>query len=222
MLYQCYVIPCYAMSRSFSFLSAPKSAILTSLFFVGFISPAPLHLPSTVPRCLLAPTTPYFFPKNCFIISAMLFNDLFNEFVQRFCSKMVSFFQEFSFVSKDFLFPSAMFNVRFQRLFSKTFLSHIFSIEFPKTLSKMTLMFPSVFKDLFQRVCSRSLTYCVMILFFTYFHIIFKLLKILFFIPWRTRQWSQLQGKVWKRAFHFCAKCLLALHPIFHPFASHP
>ena len=124
-----------------------------------------------------------FFPKNCFIISAMLFNDLFNEFVQRFCSKMVSFFQEFSFVSKDFLFPSAMFNVRFQRLFSKTFLSHIFSIEFPKTLSKMTLMFPSVFKDLFQRVCSRSLTCCVMILFFTYVHIIFKLLKILFFIP---------------------------------------
>ena len=88
--------------------------------------PSGLHLPSAVPRCLLAPTTPYFFPKNCFIISAMLFNDLFNEFVQRFCSKMVSFFQEFSFVSKNFLFPSAMFNVRFQRLFSKTFLSHIF------------------------------------------------------------------------------------------------
>ena len=170
MLYQCYVMPCYAMSRSFSFLSAPKSAILTSLFFVGFISAVALDLCSTVSRSSVAPTTPYFFPKNCFIISAMLFNDFSNEFVQRFCSKMVSFFQEFSFVSKDFLFPSAMFNVRFQRLCSKNFSFKYFfdriSEDFAKDVAHVSKCFQRfVSKSLFEIahiLCNDSFLYILL------------------------------------------------------------
>ena len=155
MLYQCYVIPCYAMSRSFSFLSAPKSAILTSLFFVGFISPAPLHLPSTVARSLLAPTTPYFFQRlvslfqRCY--STTFSMSLFKDFVQR----LLPFFKS------SLLFPT-------------TFC-------FQVLCSMFDFMFPSVFKDLFQRVCSRSLTYCVMILFFTYFSHNFQTIKNIIF-----------------------------------------
>ena len=132
-------MPCYAMSRSFLFVSILSPQFFRScqhqsqqyslLFSVSALSAQwPYIWPTSSQHCctkFAGTNHSLFFPKNCFIISAMLFNDLFNEFVQRFCSKMVSFFQEFSFVSKDFLFPSAMFNVRFQRLFPKLFF-HIF------------------------------------------------------------------------------------------------
>ena len=151
-------MPCYAtlcqhtVTPVFSFLSAPKSAILTSLFFVGFISPAPLHLPSTVARSLLAPTTPYFFQRlvslfqRCY--STTFSMSLFKDFVQRW----FPFFKSSLLFPKTFCFQvlCSMFGFRdfFQNFSFKYFFDRI-SEDFVKDDAHVS--------KCFQRFVSKSL-----------------------------------------------------------------
>ena len=149
----CHAMLCHARFRSCQHQSQQYSL----LFSVSALSAQwPYIWPTSSQHCctkFAGTNHSLFFSKNCFIISAMLFNDLFNEFVQRFCSKMVSFFQEFSFVSKNFLFPSEMFNVRFQRLFFQNFsLKHFFD-----RISEDFVKDDAHVSKCFQRFVSKSL-----------------------------------------------------------------
>ena len=128
-------MPCYAtlcqhtVTPVFSFLSAPKSAILTSLFCVGFISAVALHLAYIFPAlfhdaCWHQPLLIFFqrivsLFQRCY--STTFSMSLFKDFVQRW----FPFFKSSLLFPKTFCFqvPCSMFGFRdfFPKLFFQIF-----------------------------------------------------------------------------------------------------